>query len=158
LYSQVNILKTTEAIFGLPPMSQWDQNAGVFSGIWTNHPDFAPTQVLPMQVPVTFNAGKCDHYTLLRREAGATGHYLTANETAWYKEHQTPNGAGLPAPSKADTYTPTTLLKVPGPEQMKQEWIASKGRKSYARVMAYLKAYSAQKDAPVNAYQAGEKE
>ena len=29
LYSQVNILKTTEAIFGLPPMSQWDENAGV---------------------------------------------------------------------------------------------------------------------------------
>ncbi|MBU2803802.1 hypothetical protein HF668_01200, partial [Acidithiobacillus ferridurans] len=58
----------------------------------------------------------------------------------------------------ADTYTPTTLLKVPGPEQMKQEWIASKGVKSYARVMTYLKAYSAQKDAPVNAYQAGEKE
>ena len=158
LYSQVNILKTTEAIFGLPPMSQWDQNAGVFSGMWTDHPDFAPTKVLPMQVPVTFNAGKCDHYTLLRREAGATGHYLIADEMAWYKEHQTQNGAGLPAPSKADTYTPTTLLKVPGPEQMKQEWIASKGVKSYARVMTYLKAYSAQKDAPVNAYQAGEVE
>ncbi|WP_275405480.1 hypothetical protein GL267_012400 [Acidithiobacillus ferrianus] len=41
---------------------------------------------------------------------------------------------------------------------MKQEWIASKGVKSYARVMAYLNAYSAQKDAPLNAYQAGEKE
>ena len=158
LYSQVNILKTTEAVFGLPPMSQWDQNASVFSGMWTDHPDFAPTKVLPMQVPVTFNAGKCDHYTLLRREAGATGHYLIADEMAWYKKHQTKNGAGLPAPSKADTYTPTTLLKVPGPEQMKQEWIASKGVKSYARVMTYLKAYSAQKDAPVNAYQAGEKE
>ena len=158
LYSQVNLLKTTEAIFGLPPMSQWDQNASVFSGMWTDHPDFAPTKVLPMQVPVTFNAGKCDHYTLLRREAGATGHYLIADEMAWYKKHQTPNGAGLPAPDKADTYTPTTLLKVPGPEQMKQEWIASKGVKSYARVMAYLKAYSAQKDAPLTAYQAGEKE
>ena len=157
-YSQVNILKTTEAILGLPPMSQWDQNAGVFSGMWTEHPDFAPTKVLPMQVPVTFNAGTCNHYTLLRREAGATGHYLIANEMAWYKKHQTPNGAGLPAPDKADTYTQTTLLKVPGPEQMKQEWIASKGVKSYARVMAYLKAYSAQKDAPLNAYQAGEKE
>jgi hypothetical protein len=158
LYSQVNILKTTEAIFGLPPMSQWDQNASVFSGMWTDHPDFAPTKVLPMQVPVTFNAGTCNHYTLLRREAGATGHYLIANEMAWYKKHQTKNGAGLPAPGKVDSYTPTTLLKVPGPEQMKQEWIASKGVKSYARVMAYLKAYAAQKDAPLNAYQAGEKE
>ena len=34
----------------------------------------------------------------------------------------------------------------------------AQGVKSYARVMTYLKAYSAQKDAPVNAYQAGEKE
>lgn len=158
LYSQVNILKTTEAAFGLPPMSQWDQNASVLSGIWTKHPDYARTTVLPMQVPVTFNAGTCNHYTLLRREAGATGHYLIAHEMAWYKKHQTKNGAGLPAPGKVDGYTPTTLLKVPGPEQMKQEWIASKGGKSYAQVMAYLKAYSSQKNAPVNAYQAGEKE
>ena len=158
LYSQVNILKTTEATFGLPPMSQWDQNASVLSGIWTKHPDYAQTTVLPMQVPVTFNAGTCNHYTLLRREAGATGHYLIANEMAWYKKHQTQNGAGLPTPGKVNSYTPTTLLKVPGPEQMKQEWIASKGVTSYAQVMAYLKAYSAQKNAPVNAYQASEKE
>ena len=32
---------TTEAIFGLPPMSQWDENASVLSGMWTDHPDYA---------------------------------------------------------------------------------------------------------------------
>ncbi|XXY96018.1 bifunctional YncE family protein/alkaline phosphatase family protein [Acidithiobacillus sulfuriphilus] len=155
LYSQVNILKTTEAIFGLPPMSQWDQNASVFSGMWTDHPDFTPTKVLPMQVPVTFNAGKCTHYTLLRREAGVTGHALSPN---WYQAHQSTHGAGLPAPRKTQAYAPTTLLKVPGPEQMKQEWIAAKGDKAYAREMRYLKAYAQARHAPLAAYQAGEVE
>ncbi|MEY2334421.1 hypothetical protein AB4094_07730 [Acidithiobacillus ferrianus] len=49
---------------------------------------------------------------------------------------------GVKSYARVMAYTPTTLLKVPGPEQMKQEWIASKGVKSYARVMAYLKTYS----------------
>ena len=154
-FSQVNILKTTEAIFGLPPMSQWDQNASVFSGMWTDHPDFMPTKVLPMQVPVTFNAGKCTRYTLLRREAGITGHALSPD---WYQAHQSRHGAGLPAPGKSHAYTPTTLLKVPGPEQMKQEWIAAKGVKAYEREMQYLKTYAKTRHAPLAAYQAGEGE
>ena len=113
-----------------------------------------------MQVPITFNAGKCNHYTLLRREAGASGHYLHPNSKwyAWYKAHQTKNGAGLPPPGKADAYTPTTLLKVPGPEQMKQEWIAAKGVKAWHKEMAYLKAYAKKQHAPIAAYQAGEVE
>lgn len=161
LYSQVNILKTTEAVFGLPPMSQWDQNASVFSGMWTRHPDFTPTpKVIPIQVPVAFNAGKCSHYTLLRREAGATGHYLHPNSKwyAWYQAHQTANGAGLPPPSKGNTYTPTTLLKVPGPEQMKQEWIAARGVKAWHKEKNYLKTYAQKRHAPIAAYQAGEVE
>ncbi|WP_215843393.1 bifunctional YncE family protein/alkaline phosphatase family protein [Acidithiobacillus sp. GG1-14] len=161
LYSQVNILKTTEAIFGLPPMSQWDQNASVFAGIWTDHPDFSPTPpVIPMQIPVAFNAGKCSNYTLLRREAGASGHYLHPDSQwyAWYKAHQTAHGAGLLAPSASHAYTPTTLLKVPGPEQMKQEWIAAKGIKAWHKEMQYLKAYAQKQHAPLAAYQAGEKE
>ncbi|MBU2836642.1 quinoprotein amine dehydrogenase, beta chain-like protein [Acidithiobacillus thiooxidans] len=161
LYSQVNILKTTEAVFGLPPMSQWDQNASVFAGIWTRHPDFTPTpKVIPMQIPLAFNAGKCSHYTLLRREAGAAGHYLHPDSKwyAWYKAHQSDHGAGLPPPGVDNTYTPTTLLKVPGPEQMKQEWIAAKGVKAWHKEMHYLKAYAAKQHAPLAAYQAGEKE
>ncbi|MEM4098970.1 MAG: alkaline phosphatase family protein [Candidatus Micrarchaeaceae archaeon] len=158
LYSQVNILKTTEAIFGLPPMSQWDQNASVLSGIWTNHPDDRPTpRVLPIRIPVSFNAGKCNDYTLLRREAGISGHYLPPSSKwyDWYKTHQTKNGAGLPPPDKANAYTPTTLLKVPGPEQMKQEWIAAKGVKAWHKEMTYLKAYANKQHAPLAAYQAG---
>jgi len=160
LYSQVNILKATEAIFGLPPMSQWDENASIFSGMWTHHPDYAETRLLPMQVPVAFNAGQCDDYTLMRREVGASGHPLQPNSKwyAWYKAHQTQRGVGLPPPGKGAAYTPTTLLKVPGPEQMKQEWIATKGVKAWHKEVAYLKAYAQKRHAPTAAYQAGETE
>jgi hypothetical protein len=157
LYSQVNLLKTVEAIFGLPPLSQWDQNARVFSGLWTRHPDFARTPVLPMRIRMAFNAGACSHYTLMRQEAGAHGHRLPPNWKAWYRSRQLPRtGSGngsIPDPREA--YSPTTLLKVPGPEQMKQEWVASKGVKSYAAVMAYLKHYAARRKAPVSAYEGG---
>ncbi len=149
-YSQVNILKTTEAVVGLPPLSQWDQNAAVLSGIWTNRPDFAPTRVYPAQVPVTFNAGVCTHYTLLRREAGATGHVLSPR---WYKAHIDPHDAGAAPPRRI--YAPTTLLKVPGPVQMRQEWIASRGRAAYSAEQSYLARYAHRHGAPLAAYEAG---
>jgi len=159
LYSQVNILKTTEAIFDLPPMSQWDQNTSVFAGIWTRHPDDTPTPTpIPLQIPVAFNAGKCSDYTLLRREVGLSGGYLKANWEDWYHRHQDQFGKHLQPPKAGNEYTPTTLLKVPGPEQMKQEWIASKGVASYAQVMAYLGQIAKAHHAPIAAYQAGEKE
>jgi len=155
-YSQVNILKTTEAIFNLPPMSQWDQNASVFSGIWTDHPDFAPTpKPIPIQIPVAFNSGKCTDIKLLRREAGMTGHSLSGK---WFREHEDALEAKLPPLPKDVRYSPTTLLKVPGPEQMKQEWIASKGKASYERVMAYIHHLAAAQHAPLAAYRAGEDE
>lgn len=152
-YSQVNIVKTIEAILGLPPMSQWDSNAAVFSGIWTDHPDFAPVPVLPMQVPVRFNPGTCSNHVLLRREAGATGHALTAQ---WLESHTSPHGANQSLPDAAASYTPTSLLKVPGPEQMRQEWIGAKGTRSYAQVMAYLHDYAAKHHAPVSYYVAND--
>lgn len=158
LSSQVNILKTTEAILGLPPLSQWDQTVRVFSGIWTSHPDFAPFRLLPSRVRLTFNAGKCTDYTLLRREAGATGHFLSPNWMLRYKDHQDSHDKGLPPPARNSAYTPTALLKVPGPEQMKQEWIAARGVKSYDKAMAYLKTYAKKHHAPVAAYQAGDGE
>ncbi|MGC8490481.1 MAG: bifunctional YncE family protein/alkaline phosphatase family protein [Syntrophobacteraceae bacterium] len=152
LFSQVNILKTTEAILGLPPLSQWDQNARVFSGIWTEHPDFSPLRVLPGRVGAAFNAGECSDYTLLRREAGAAGHSLTPRWMRWYKKHRTSHGAGLPAPASEESYSPTALLKVEGPEQMKQEWIAARGIRPYEREMAYLKAYAQKRHAPLAAF------
>lgn len=150
-YSQVNILKTTEAIFSLPPLSQWDQNAAVFSGIWTHHPDFAKTPVYQMEVPVSFNNGHCSHYTRLRREAGATGHILSAR---WIHAHTDHYGRTVLPPRH--TYAPTTLLKVPGPVQMRQEWVAARGARSYQKVMRYLTAYARTHHAPLAAYQANE--
>ncbi len=151
-YSQVNLLKTTEAVLGLPPLSQWDQNARVLSGIWTEQPDFSPLRVLPRRVDAAFNAGECSDYTLLRREAGATGHRLTPRWMRWYKKHRSSHGAGLPAPANDAAYSPTALLKVEGPEQMKQEWIAARGVEAYDREMAYLKAYAQKHHAPLAAF------
>lgn len=153
LDSQVNIVKTIEAILGLPSLSQWDQNAAVISGIWTQHPDFAPAKVLPMQVKVAFNPGKCADHLLLRREAGATGHILTP---AWLKAHTNPHGRHLAPVSRQNAYAPTSLLKVGGPEQMRQEWTASKGTKSYDRVMRYLQSYAKEHGGTVADYQANE--
>jgi len=154
LYSQVNIVKTIEATLGLPPMSQWDENAAVLSGIWTDHPDFAPTpDVLPIRVPVSFNPGKCSNPLLLRREAGATGHILTP---AWIKAHTDSHGRHLAPVSQKNAYTPTSLLKVSGPEQLKQEWIASKGVKSYERFMAYLHHYAQAHGVTIASYEANE--
>jgi hypothetical protein len=152
LYSQVNILKTVEAVFDLPPMSQWDQNASVFSGIWTNKPDFSVTKVLPMQIPITFNSGKCKNYILLRREAGILGKTLSQT---WYKDHRSKHGVSLSHLKKKNLYTPTTLLKVPGPEQFKQEWIASKGLKSYKKVIAYIRKLAKSENRPLASVLAG---
>ena len=149
-YSQVNILKTTEALLHLPPLSQWDQNAAVFSGIWTHHPDFAKTPISPIQVPVRFNAGVCTHYTLLRREAGATGHTLSPQ---WYKAHIDSHDHPPHGPHNA--YTPTTLLKVPGPTQMRQEWLAAKGPAAYRAAMLSLARLRRDHGAPLAAYLAG---
>lgn len=149
-YSQVNILKTTEALLGLPPLSQWDQNAAVLGRIWTSHPHFSPTRVHRLRIPVTFNAGACTHYTVLRREAGATGHVLSPQ---WYKAHIDKHG-GHNAQAR-ETYGPTTLLKVPGPVQMRQEWVASKGRAAFAAEERYLKHYARRHKAPLAAYEAG---
>ena len=154
LYSQVNIVKTIEMTLGLPPMSQWDANAAVLSGVWTDHPDFAPTpSVLPIRVPVAFNMGKCTDHLLLRREAGATGHILTP---AWLKAHTDAHSRHLVPVVQRNAYTPTSLLKVSGPEQLKQEWIASKGVRSYDHFMAYLHRYAQAHGVTIASYEANE--
>ena len=152
LYSQVNIVKTVEAILGLPPMSQWDANARVFSGIWRRRPRPDPVPVLPLEVPVQFNRGVCPRWRLLRREAGLTGHVLTP---AWLKARTDPHGLRL-GMTPAASYTPTSLLKVPGPGQLKEERIASKGRRSYERFMVYLRRYAKAHDTTVASYEANE--
>ena len=64
-------------------------------------------------------------------------------------------------PSRDDTgreLQPTSLLKVPGPEQLKEEWIAGKGRRSYERFMPYLRGYAKAYDTTVASYKANEGE
>ena len=56
----------------------------------------------------------------------------------------------------AASYTPTSLLKVPGSEQLEEEWIASKGRRSYERFMAYLRRYAKSHGTTVASYEANE--
>ncbi len=142
-YSQVNILSTVEAIFKLPPLSQWDANASVIGGIWrhTAKSGIEPVQV--PQVPVAFNPGRCRHRAQLSRvEALRAPHSLARN-------------AG-PRRSARQWYTPTSLLKVPGPEQMRQEWMASKGRASYERTLRYLRAWARAHHAPLSQYVAND--
>lgn len=151
--SQVNIVRSIEAVFALPPMSQWDANAQVISGIWRTTPRTDRMPVLPMRVPVQFNAGKCADRLLLRREAGAAGHALTRR---WLKQHTDPHGAGSAAIAADERYSPTSILKVPGPEQMRQEWIASKGVRRYEAFQRYLRAYAAAHASTVAAYEAND--
>jgi len=113
----------------------------------------APMPVLPMQVTVQFNAGKCGNRQLLRREAGAAGHALT---TRWLETHTDPHGAASPALAAAVRYTPTSILKVSGPEQLRQEWIASKGARSYEAFQRYRRAYAAAHGSTVGAYEAND--
>ncbi|MHB1302332.1 MAG: bifunctional YncE family protein/alkaline phosphatase family protein [Acidiphilium sp.] len=145
-YSQVDVMRTIEAVLGVPPMSQWDQNARVIAGIWRRRPDDAGFTARPIGVVRSVNPGACKPDTLLRREAGTEGKLLTPGFVAAHDK-----GAGL---APANAYTPTSLLKVPGVEQMRQEWIASKGPASYHRVMATLANLAAHHHAPVSAFQA----
>jgi len=56
----------------------------------------------------------------------------------------------------ADRYTPTSLLKVSGPEQLRQEWIASKGQQSYQNFEAYLRRYAVAHGTTVASFEANE--
>ncbi|MHB1813399.1 MAG: bifunctional YncE family protein/alkaline phosphatase family protein [Steroidobacteraceae bacterium] len=150
-YSQVNIIRTIEAVLHLSPMSQWDANAAVIGGIWRRKPDDAPVPVIVPKVPVAFNPGKCANERLMRRMASASGHVLTR---AWLHSHQGLLAQQLPPAS--DWYTPTSLLKITGAEQMRQEWIGSKGATSYARAMRYLRRYARAHHAPVSHYLAND--
>ncbi|MHB8232673.1 MAG: bifunctional YncE family protein/alkaline phosphatase family protein [bacterium] len=143
-YSQVNILKTIEAIFKLPPMSQWDANAAVIRNGFTGRPDMAPFDVMPMRVKPALNPGMCrSKIDKLRLKLGKKGQW---------EIHPPFASAGIPA---NEQYTPVSLLKVPGPEQFKQEWIASKGVKSYKKVMAYIKKLAKSENRPIASILAG---
>jgi hypothetical protein len=102
---------------------------------------------------VQFNAGKCSNQILLRREAAAAGHTL---RSGWLKRHTTRRNDAAQAQASATSYTPTSILKVSGPEQMRQEWIASKGKRSYEAFQRYIHAYAASHGTTVAAYEAND--
>jgi DNA-binding beta-propeller fold protein YncE len=147
-YSQVDMIRTIEAVTHVPPLSQWDQNAQVIGGVWATHSDDAPFIPLPMRTARAVNPGTCALATKLRFDAGTQGKLLTPAFAATHDK-----AADL---SPGDRYAPTSLLKVAGGEQMRQEWIASKGEASYHRVMAYLAHYAAARSAPLTAFRAND--
>ena len=185
-YSQVDLVRTVETICRVPPMSQWDANAEVMSGMWAAHPHGAPYHARPMEVPVAYNPGRTGWVRRLRRQAGQTGHWLSPG---WLRAHgprvipprpspaggplspvtpqrvpplgagagHTPGPSGLPvSPSISNPYTPTTLLTIAGPEQLRQEWIAVKGLARYHALLAYLRRLGRQQHQPLSHYIAGD--
>jgi YVTN family beta-propeller protein len=52
-YSSVSVLRTIEAIFGVPPMSQFDAAAQPMSNAFTTSPDFTPFDALTPQASLT---------------------------------------------------------------------------------------------------------
>jgi DNA-binding beta-propeller fold protein YncE len=165
-YSQVNILKTIEAVFNLPPMSQWDANASVIRNGFADKPDMTPYNIMPMKVKPALNPGICrNRVDKIRRKIGKKGEWETSNGVKKAgRRIVTVNGLKLKSFSDVnksadipadEQYTPVSLLKVPGPEQFKQEWIASKGVKSYKKVMRYIKGMAKKRHSPVDSILAG---
>jgi hypothetical protein len=60
------------------------------------------------------------------------------------------------APPPTHSYTPTALLKVSGPEQMRQEWLASRGPAAYAAMLAHVHALAKAQQRPVSSLIAGQ--
>lgn len=135
--SQVDLLRTIEAAVGIPPMSQWDANAHVLDGIWRAHPDLAPTPVLPAEVPLERNPGVC------------------AADSS-FRDLPVAHPPGTPTTASGPIYTPTALLKVSGPEQMRQEWLASKGAQAYAAMRTHVQALAHAQRRPVSSLIAGD--
>ncbi len=135
--SQVDLLRTIEAVAGVPPMSQWDQGARVLDGIWREHADPAPFAVRPLRLRARRNPGTCKPGSPFRElpVAGADAHVALRGDQRF--------GA-------------TTLLKVDGPEQMRQIWLASRGPQAYARMLAHVRQLSRREHRPLSSLMASD--
>jgi hypothetical protein len=51
-YTQVSMVRTIEALLGLPPMNQHDLLALPMSNAFTDDPDLSPFDVIPNQIPL----------------------------------------------------------------------------------------------------------
>ncbi len=144
-YSQIDLTRIIECVCHLPAMSQWDANGRLISGIWTHRPHLAPILALAIGVPKQLNPGHVPAMRRLRFKAGSDGQWLSPE---WLKAH----GIGSRLGHSLPAFTPTALGKIPGPEQMRQEWIISRGRVSYQNVMAYIHQLAAREHRPLSAF------
>ncbi len=55
-YSQINMVRTVEQILGIQPMNQEDHSAEPMYSAFTSHPNFAPYDVIPNEIPLTLGA------------------------------------------------------------------------------------------------------
>ena len=131
--SQVDLLRTIEAVAGVPPMSQWDQGASVLDGIWRQRADPAPFAVRPLQLRATRNPGTC--------KPGSPFRGLPVTHADAHLAQLAPRGD--------QRFGTTTLLKVDGPEQMRQIWLASRGPQAYARMLAHVHQLSRSEHRPL---------
>ncbi|RZD18138.1 MAG: quinoprotein amine dehydrogenase, beta chain-like protein [Candidatus Acididesulfobacter diazotrophicus] len=207
-YSQISIVKTIEAIFKIPPMSQWDANTPVINTGWTEKPDMKPYNAVKMQVKPALNPGICKSYIdKMRLKLGKAGFWeapvninnadnknknkqlrrannkdlnkkivnnrnrlkLAELNELHHNKHQKNKqqvyNKNINSSKKiikkgtnnnnAENYSPTSLLKISGPEQFKQEWIASKGLKSYKKVIGHIKKLAKKEGAPIGDILAG---
>lgn len=148
-YSQVDVVRTIEAVLGIPPLSQWDANAKVIGGrVWRKRPDMAEYVVKSIHVPERINPGRCrSRWLRLRRDAGKDGHRLTVK---WLKAHRAHRPVRVP--STEDAFYPTKLLSTPSTVMMRQEWLSVRGPKAWRRMRAYLRRYAIRHDAPLSHY------
>ncbi len=134
--SQVDLLRTIEAVAGVAPMSQWDEGAEVLHGIWRDRPDTAPFAVHPQVVSAQRNPGTCKPDSPFRDlPVAGEGDKLAVRDD--------------------QRFGVTTLLKVDGAEQMRQIWLASRGESAYVRMLAHVRQLGRQQHRPLSSLVAG---
>ena len=139
-FSQVDLLRTIEAVARVGPMSQWDANARVLGGIWAARPDLRVLPVLP-RMPLRRNPGVC--------AKGSPFAHLPLAIAA---------GAGAAAMHTGVTdelYRPTILMAISGPQQMRQQWLAVRGAAAYAAQLRHIRQLAARERRPLASLIAG---
>jgi YVTN family beta-propeller protein len=88
-YTQLDMVRTIEQILGVHPMNQEDLAAEPMYSAFTQHPDFAPFNLLPNQIPLNLGAPG-GPTTLTSPSAGATA----AERKAFAPQGQVPADMG----------------------------------------------------------------
>jgi YVTN family beta-propeller protein len=117
-YSQINVVKTIEQVLGIKPMNQEDLAAEPMYSAFTEHPNFAPYDVLPNQIPLTLGAPGYPS-TL----AASTSDARTATEAKDAAE-------GAAEPGTAQGYIPADMRRI------YRQWVAWSGKQLFNGTMA----------------------